>query len=163
MRPISHSQMRNALLLSLTLTIVHSLKPSQYGSGSPNMNPPTSRAYNINNNNNNNNNDNYNNNNSNNNNNDNNYNDNSNQNPGGDVGYVPTTSYQEDNSFDQESVEERLASWREQQQVSIINLSIYQHINLSAHRTKNMHLFHKHYYYDTIHTIDTNTQFTPYT
>jgi len=106
--------MRNALLLSLTLTTVHSLKPSQYGSGSPNMNPPTSRAYNINNNNNNN--DNYNNNNSNNNNNDNNYNDNSNQNPGGDVGYVPTTSYQEDNSFDQESVEERLASWREQQQ-----------------------------------------------
>lgn len=92
MRPISHSQMRNALLSSLILTAVHGLKPSQYGSGAPNMNPPTSRAYDNNN-----------------------YNDNSDQNLG-DVAYIPATSYQPDNSFDQESVEERLASWREQQQ-----------------------------------------------
>lgn len=88
--------MRNALLSSLILTTVHGLKPSQYGSGAPNMNPPTStsRAY------------------------DNNaYNDRADSNENmGDVGYIPTTSYQEDNSFDQESVEERLASWRAQQQ-----------------------------------------------
>jgi len=76
---------------------VHSLKPSQYGNG-PNLAPPTSQrgtAYQ-------------------------NEHLTSNQNYDNDDdngGYVPNTSITEnDNMFDHESVEERLASWRAQQQ-----------------------------------------------
>jgi len=98
--------MRTALLSCLVVTTAHSLRPSQYGNGVPNMAPPSSRAYNNQNNNNQNNNNQNNNQNTN-------RNDNSNRNLGVD-GYSPPPNT---NSFDQEqSVEERLASWRAQQQ-----------------------------------------------
>jgi len=82
-------------LLLLQPAAVHGLKPAQYGNG-PNMSPPsTSRgAY-----------------------------DNGNNNNGGSLeeydeagGYAPNTSFETESAFDQQSVEERLASWRAQQQ-----------------------------------------------
>lgn len=96
MRTISRPKLRNALLSSLIITTAHSLKPSQYGNGIPKM-TPTSRPYN------------------------NNHNNDLNQNLGdGESGGFPADPYENnnsyENSFDQESVEERLASWREQQQ-----------------------------------------------
>jgi len=87
---VSQQKIRYVLLSSLILTKVWSLKPSQYENG-PNLAPPTSRAYSSN------------------------ENENLNQNLDDDS-YIPNTSYENDNSFDHESVEERLASWRAQQQ-----------------------------------------------